>query len=109
MNRRTFLTGTAAAGTTPGRSPEGALDRETYAACSDFFDRPLDPAGIDTLPGRIGAARGASGAAARSWLTETHRAMRPHASGAAHQNYADPDLTDWRRAHYGDAAPRRPG
>ncbi|AZM61429.1 MULTISPECIES: FAD-binding oxidoreductase [unclassified Streptomyces] len=135
-------------GTTPGRSPEGALDRETYAACSDFFDRPLDAAGIDTLTGRIAAARGgpatvaltalggavnrvdpaatafvhrrsrvlaqylvswsagASGAAARSWLTETHRAMRPHASGAAYQNYADPDLTDWRRAYYGDAAPR---
>lgn len=26
-------------GSTPGRSPKGALGRETYAAASDFFDR----------------------------------------------------------------------
>ncbi|MEU1084164.1 FAD-binding oxidoreductase [Streptomyces sp. NPDC005908] len=135
-------------GTTPGRSPEGALGRETYAARSDFFDRPLDEAGVGTLLARIREARGGSasialtalggavnrvaptatafvhrdsrvlaqylaswgpdapGTAIRAWLTDTHRAMRPHASGAAYQNYADPDLTDWRRAYYGDAAPR---
>ncbi|MFC9115127.1 MULTISPECIES: FAD-binding oxidoreductase [Streptomyces] len=135
-------------GATPGRSPEGALGRETYAARSDFFDRPLDEAGVDTLLARIREARGGSasialtalggavnrvaptatafvhrdsrvlaqylaswgpdapGTAIRAWLTDTHRAMRPHASGAAYQNYTDPDLTDWRRAYYGDAAPR---
>ncbi|MFI8212913.1 FAD-binding oxidoreductase [Streptomyces werraensis] len=136
-------------GATPGRSPEGALARETYTARSDFYDRPLDDAGIGTLLDRTRAARGGSasialtalggavnrveptatafvhrrsrvlaqylaswnpdssdGTAVREWLTATHRALRPHASGAAYQNYTDPGLTDWRRAYYGDAAPR---
>ncbi|MGA4898320.1 FAD-binding oxidoreductase [Streptomyces griseoincarnatus] len=136
-------------GGTPGRSPEGALSRETYAARSDFYDRPLDDAGIGILLDRTRAARGGSasialtalggavnrvaptatafvhrrsrvlaqylaswppdrsdGTAVRQWLTATHQALRPHASGAAYQNYTDPGLTDWRRAYYGDAAPR---
>ncbi|MGW5637819.1 FAD-binding oxidoreductase [Streptomyces sp. NPDC003832] len=135
-------------GTTPGRSPQGALRRETYAAKSDFFDRSLSPAGIGALLAGIRSVRGGTGsialtalggavnrvdptatafvhrrsrmlaqyiaawragtggATARSWLTETHAAMRPYASGAAYQNYTDPDLKDWRGAYYGDAAPR---
>ncbi|WP_309062980.1 FAD-binding oxidoreductase [Streptomyces sp.] len=135
-------------GATPGRSPRGALKRETYSARSDFFDRPLGAAGIRTLLAQLAAVRGgsgsialtalggavnrvaptatafvhrrsrvlaqylaswsagASGSAAEAWLTSAHRAMRPHASGAAYQNYPDPTLTDWRRAYYGDAAPR---
>ncbi|MFF9205328.1 FAD-binding oxidoreductase [Streptomyces sp. NPDC014986] len=135
-------------GTTPGRSPGGALDRETYSARSDFFDRPLDADGIRTLLAQVQAVRGGSGSivftalggavnriaptatafvhrrsrmlaqyiaswsphgsgsAAESWLASAHRAMRPHASGAAYQNYCDPTLTDWRRAYYGDAVPR---
>ncbi|MBT2488881.1 FAD-binding oxidoreductase [Streptomyces sp. ISL-96] len=36
-------------GTTPGRTPQGALGRETYAARSDFFDRSLSPAGVRAL------------------------------------------------------------
>ncbi|MFI6697199.1 FAD-binding oxidoreductase [Streptomyces sp. NPDC050433] len=36
-------------GTTPGRAEEGALQRETYAATSDFFDRSLPSAGIGTV------------------------------------------------------------
>ncbi|WP_435253017.1 FAD-binding oxidoreductase [Streptomyces tendae] len=49
---------------------------------------------------------GTSGRAPRSWLDSAYGAMRPYASGAAYQNYTDPDLTDWRTAYYGDAAPR---
>ncbi|MER7666675.1 MULTISPECIES: FAD-binding oxidoreductase [unclassified Streptomyces] len=42
-------------GRTPGRSPQGALQRETYAAASDFFDRALSPAGVQAL---LAAAEG---------------------------------------------------
>ncbi|MGP2442100.1 FAD-binding oxidoreductase [Streptomyces sp. JW3] len=135
-------------GTVPGRSPDGALERETYAARSDFFDRSLSAAGIRTLLAQLRSVRGGtgsvaftalggavnrvsptatafvhrrsrllaqylvawpagqSGATGRSWLSAAHRAMRPHASGAAYQNYTDPELTDWRTAYYADAAPR---
>ncbi|MFF2385248.1 FAD-binding oxidoreductase [Streptomyces sp. NPDC058108] len=135
-------------GTTPGRSAQGALGRETYAARSDFFDRSLSAAGIQTLLNQLGSVRGGSGsiaftalggavnrvaptatafvhrrsrmlaqyivswqpggsgATAQSWLTSAHTAMARHASGAAYQNYTDPTLTDWRKAYYGDAAPR---
>ncbi|CAM5244047.1 FAD-binding oxidoreductase [Streptomyces fumanus] len=134
-------------GTTPGRSPKGALRRETYAARSDFYDRSLSAAGVRALLAQLRSVRGGtgsvaltalggavnrvaptatafvhrrsrflaqylvswrpgtSGATARSWLADAHRAMRPYASGAAYQNYTDPDLTDWRTAYYGDAAP----
>ncbi|MEU9102500.1 FAD-binding oxidoreductase [Streptomyces sp. NPDC048361] len=142
-------------GTTPGRSPQGALQRETYAAKSDFYTKALPQDGIRQLLGgaeefthiaasdnggggtivltALGGAvnrvapdatafvhrtsrvlvqyvaswrPGTSGAAQQAWLTRTHDAMRPYASGAAYQNYPDPSLTDWRTAYYGTAAPR---
>ncbi|MPY46946.1 FAD-binding oxidoreductase, partial [Streptomyces phyllanthi] len=135
-------------GPTPGRTPAGALGRETYTARSDFFDRSISPAGIQTLLTQISSVRGGpgtialtalggainrvsptatafvhrrsrmlaqymtswqagtSGTAPRNWLTTAHRAMSRHASGAAYQNYTDPTLTNWRKAYYGEAAPR---
>ncbi|QBD77018.1 FAD-binding oxidoreductase [Ktedonosporobacter rubrisoli] len=36
-----------------------------------------------------------------AWLTGTWQAMRSYASGAAYQNYVDPDLADWQHAYYG--------
>ncbi|WP_328495065.1 FAD-binding oxidoreductase [Streptomyces sp. NBC_00414] len=135
-------------GPTPGRSPQGALNRETYAGRSDFFDRSISAAGIQTLLSRMSGVRGGtgsialtalggainrvdptatafvhrrsrmlaqyiaawrpgtSGSTSESWLTATHTAMRPHASGAAYQNYTDPTLTNWRKAYYGPAASR---
>ncbi|WP_314415571.1 FAD-binding oxidoreductase [Streptomyces kroppenstedtii] len=135
-------------GGTPGRSPQGALNRETYAGRSDFFDRSISAAGIRTLLSGISGVRGGtgsialtalggavnrvdptatafvhrrsrmlaqyiaawrpgtSGSASESWLTATHTAMRPYASGAAYQNYTDPTLKNWRKAYYGQAAPR---
>ncbi|MFF2013294.1 FAD-binding oxidoreductase [Streptomyces sp. NPDC058195] len=42
-------------GTTPGRTPEGTLRRETYAAASDFFDRSLSPSGVRALLDRAEA------------------------------------------------------
>ncbi|MFE9686372.1 FAD-binding oxidoreductase [Streptomyces sp. NPDC006285] len=134
-------------GGTPGRSAQGALGRETYAARSDFFDRSISAAGTRTLLSRISGVRGGTGSIAltalggavnrvdptatafvhrrsrmlaqyiaawragtsgttsEAWLTGTHTAMRPHASGAAYQNYTDPTLNNWRKAYYGQAAP----
>ncbi|QIQ04024.1 FAD-binding oxidoreductase [Streptomyces liangshanensis] len=54
-------------GTTPGRSTQGALQRETYAAASDFYDRALSPAGLRALVSaterftRIPASQGGGG------------------------------------------------
>lgn len=138
-------------GTTPGRTPQGVLQRETYAAASDFYNAALPGAGIARMLARveaftrlssgggsialtalggavnrvdplatafvhrrsrmlaqyIGSWRpGTSGAPQRQWLKDTHAALRPYASGAAYQNYADPTLTDWRKAYYGPAADR---
>ena len=48
--------------------------------------------------------RGASPAVARAnrtWIRDFHRAMRPHVSGEAYQNYIDPELRGWKRAYYG--------
>ncbi|MGW3942616.1 FAD-binding oxidoreductase [Streptomyces phaeochromogenes] len=135
-------------GATPGRSPQGALGRETYTGRSDFFDRSISAAGIQTLLAQISGVRGGTGSIAltalggainridptatafvhrrsrmlaqyiaawrpgtsgttsNAWLTRAHTAMKPYASGAAYQNYTDPTLTNWRKAYYGDAAPR---
>jgi FAD/FMN-containing dehydrogenase len=41
-----------------------------------------------------------------AWQNDTWQAMRPYASGAAYQNYVDPDLPDWQHAYYGTNLPR---
>ncbi len=137
-------------GSLPGRRPGGTLERDTYTARSDFYDRSLSAAGIAALIGRVEglAPRGAfggggagsvaltslggainrvpasatafthrssrflaqylasGGLSGTSWLNGLYSAMRPYASGAAYQNYADPALKDWRSAYYGSAAGR---
>ena len=37
----------------------------------------------------------------RNWLDSYYKAVHPHASGQAYQNYADPTLTNWQTAYYG--------
>ena len=43
----------------------------------------------------------AAGGASRRWINGVWRALRPHASGEAYQNYIDPQLEHWQRAYYG--------
>jgi hypothetical protein len=45
-------------------------------------------------------------AANNSWLDNTWQGMRPYASGAAYQNYIDPNLVSWQQAYYGSNLPR---
>jgi FAD/FMN-containing dehydrogenase len=45
-------------------------------------------------------AYGPTGAGA-SWVRASRAAMAPFVTGAAYQNYIDPDLAHWRRAYYG--------
>jgi FAD/FMN-containing dehydrogenase len=35
-------------------------------------------------------------------VRDTHAVMRSSASGAAYQNYIDPELADWPHAYFGD-------
>ncbi|MDT0447845.1 FAD-binding oxidoreductase [Streptomyces sp. DSM 40473] len=57
-------------GATPGRESSGKLERETYAARSDFFDRSLDDAGTRTLLDQLEHfGRGVKGGGASVQLT----------------------------------------
>ncbi len=44
---------------------------------------------------------GTAGRASRRWINGVWRALRPHVSGEAYQNYIDPQLEHWQRAYYG--------
>ncbi|MFD0315911.1 FAD-binding oxidoreductase [Streptomyces flavalbus] len=72
-------------GSTPGRSPEGALARETYAARSDFFDRAIPAEGVQTLLARITAARGGKGSVALTALGGAVNRVSPTATAFVHR------------------------
>ncbi|MGW2701221.1 FAD-binding oxidoreductase [Streptomyces sp. NPDC001340] len=72
-------------GSTPGRSPQGRLGRETYAARSDFFDRSLSSAGIQTLLKQIGSVRGGGGSIAFTALGGAVNRVSPTATAFVHR------------------------
>ncbi|MFJ3642802.1 FAD-binding oxidoreductase [Streptomyces sp. NPDC090108] len=72
-------------GSTPGRSTHGALGRETYAARSDFFDRSLSSAGVQTLLKQIGSVRGGAGSVALTALGGAVNRVSPTATAFVHR------------------------
>ncbi|MFE2646605.1 FAD-binding oxidoreductase [Streptomyces nigra] len=72
-------------GDTPGRSPQSALGRETYAARSDFFDRSLSAAGIRTLMRQMESVRGGSGSIALTALGGAVNRVSPTATAFVHR------------------------
>ncbi|WP_138899120.1 FAD-binding oxidoreductase, partial [Streptomyces chryseus] len=78
-------------GTTPGRTPRGALGRETYAARSDFFDHSLSPSGIRELLAqteaftRIPVSRGGGGSIALTALGGAVNRVDPLATAFVHR------------------------
>ncbi|WP_189949298.1 FAD-binding oxidoreductase [Streptomyces alanosinicus] len=72
-------------GSTPGRSPQGRLGRETYAARSDFFDRSLSAAGIQTVLKQIASVRGGAGSIAFTALGGAVNRVSPTATAFVHR------------------------
>ncbi|MER7727812.1 FAD-binding oxidoreductase [Streptomyces sp. NPDC096323] len=78
-------------GTTPGRGPQGSLQRETYAAASDFYDRSLSPAGIQALLDRaeaftrLGGDQGGGGSIALTALGGAVNRVAPEATAFVHR------------------------
>ncbi|MFH8221326.1 FAD-binding oxidoreductase [Streptomyces sp. NPDC018057] len=72
-------------GAAPGRSPQGALGRETYAARSDFFDRSLSPAAVQTLLARVEAVTGGPGSVAFTALGGAVNRVSPTATAFVHR------------------------
>ncbi|MFF8918365.1 FAD-binding oxidoreductase [Streptomyces sp. NPDC015032] len=79
-------------GTTPGRTPQGTLQRETYAAASDFYDRSLPAAGVSALLDRAAAftripvtGGGGSGSIALTALGGAINRVSPEATAFVHR------------------------
>ncbi|MEU0075602.1 FAD-binding oxidoreductase [Streptomyces sp. NPDC006332] len=93
-------------GSTPGRSPQGALGRETYAARSDFFDRSLSPAGIQTVLRQMNSVRGGSGSIAFTALGGAVNRVSPAATAFVHRRsrMLAQYIASWRAGTSGTAA-----
>ncbi|MFF4759548.1 FAD-binding oxidoreductase [Streptomyces sp. NPDC001292] len=93
-------------GTTPGRSPQGRLGRETYAARSDFFDRSLSSAGIQTLLAQLRSVRGGAGSVAFTALGGAVNRVSPTATAFVHRRsrMLAQYVASWRPGTTGSAA-----
>ncbi|MFE0515540.1 FAD-binding oxidoreductase [Streptomyces sp. NPDC058964] len=93
-------------GPTPGRSPHGALGRETYAARSDFFDRSISAAGIQTLLKQMQTVRGGSGSIALTALGGAVNRVSPTATAFVHRRsrMLAQYIASWRTGTSGSTA-----
>ncbi|MFF4566669.1 FAD-binding oxidoreductase [Streptomyces sp. NPDC001435] len=93
-------------GSAPGRSPQGALGRETYAARSDFFDRSLSAAGIQTLLKQMQTVRGGSGSIALTALGGAVNRVSPTATAFVHRRsrMLAQYIASWRTGTSGSTA-----
>ncbi|WP_031479222.1 FAD-binding oxidoreductase [Streptomyces bicolor] len=93
-------------GSTPGRSPQGALSRETYTGKSDFFDRSLSSAGIQTLLKQMQSVRGGSGSIALTALGGAVNRVSPTATAFVHRRsrFLAQYIASWRAGTTGSAA-----
>ena len=74
-------------GAVPGRTVDGRLERETYTARSDFYDRSLSAAGAGTLVAQTGTA---DRARRRIRQRRPHRARRRRQPGAGPRDRVHP-------------------
>ncbi|MGY0025003.1 FAD-binding oxidoreductase [Streptomyces sp. YJ-C3] len=72
-------------GATPGRSPQGALQRETYAAHSDFFDASLSDAGVRALLRQLETVSAGAGSVALTALGGAINRVDPTATAFVHR------------------------
>ncbi|MFF9280029.1 FAD-binding oxidoreductase [Streptomyces griseosporeus] len=93
-------------GSTPGRSPRGALHRETYAARSDFFDRSISANGVQTLLAQIRNVRGGSGTVQLTALGGAVNRVAPTATAFVHRRsrMLAQYIAAWRAGTSGTAA-----
>ncbi|MFF1764122.1 FAD-binding oxidoreductase [Streptomyces sp. NPDC058249] len=93
-------------GSTPGRSPSGALGRETYAARSDFFDRSISTAGIQTLLNQMSSVRGGAGSVALTALGGAVNRVAPTSTAFVHRRsrMLAQYIASWRAGTSGSAA-----
>ncbi|WP_447038801.1 FAD-binding oxidoreductase [Streptomyces sp. DSM 118878] len=94
-------------GATPGRDTQGALQRETYAASSDFFDRSLSAAGIRAMLSQIENVTGASaGSIALTALGGAINRVDPTATAFVHRRsrMLAQYIASWRAGTSGSAA-----
>ncbi|MFF3604400.1 FAD-binding oxidoreductase [Streptomyces sp. NPDC002463] len=97
-------------GRTPGRQPAGVLQRETYAARSDFFNRSLSTDGIRSLLDQVERhGRSSNSGAVSIALTALGGAVNrvsPQATAFVHRNsrFLAQYTASWPAGHAGAAA-----